>query len=54
MSLEQGFALTRHRVLQLFCCDDLDGGGYTITISAQTSAGAIGTAATIVTVPHSR
>jgi hypothetical protein len=32
--------------------DDRDGRTYTITISAQTSAGAIGSAATIVTVPH--
>ena len=34
--------------------DDRDGRHYTITISAQTSGGATGSATTIVTVPHNR
>jgi hypothetical protein len=34
--------------------DDRDGRKYTITISAQTPPGAIGSATTIVTVPHNR
>jgi hypothetical protein len=34
--------------------DDRDGRTYTITIAAQTAAGAIGSATTIVMVPHNR